>query len=288
MRELLLVKANSRLGLKNFPFGGDADRNIGVENGPAAILAAGVFTKLPYRIVDLDFPAPETITTEDYLDQYAKLLQAGSAAIINQLKTGQILVNLGGDHSVAFMSLLTSINSRSNDIGYLQIDSHTDVHSLKTSPSGNFHGMWLRPFLAEVGVAAIDKLVSQKLQPENVVYVGNLVSEPEEISFLNKLKIKRIARSEIAPEREFLLKFIRQFKHLHVSIDVDAFDQTIAPGTGIKAEKGLFFEDIAFILPELTKLPSFSLDLVEFNPQKDKNDLTLKLIKQVVDTSFGC
>lgn len=282
MKRLLIVKSKSRLGLINSPFGGDSDKNIGVETGPEAIVS-GLGLLKNRETIALEFPTPEESSVATYLSDYAKLLGRGQAEILTKISGKELLINFGGDHSVAFMSLAAILKHKgSENVGYIQIDSHTDVHSLDSSPSGNFHGMWMRPFLDNIGEPAIDSLVPTKLHPEKVMYMGNLNCEPAEEEFLNKHNILRISRSEIATNKERILAFVKDSHHLHLSIDVDAFDKTIAPGTGIKAENGLFWEDVEFLLNRVHSHASVSVDIVEYNPKKDLNGITLELISKIV------
>ncbi|HLD03695.1 MAG TPA: arginase family protein [Candidatus Dojkabacteria bacterium] len=287
MKNIVVVKSKSRLGLKTVPYGGDGDKNVGVENGSENIVRSGIFNNYFCKFLELDFPQPENVKDQNYLSEYAKYLEQGTKKILENYDKESMLVNLGGDHSVAFMSLNAAISrAKGKDIGFIQIDSHGDIHNISTSPSGNFHGMWVRPFLDRFENPEIDKQVSKKLSPRNVMYLGNLDLETEERGFLNQKDIVNYSKAQLIANRLKIIKFMNRFSHLHISIDVDAFDMTIAPGTGIKAQDGLFFEDLEFLFNDLKNKKRVSIDLVEYNPLKDVNLITLKLIEEILTLIF--
>jgi arginase len=299
---MLTVVAKSRLGLLNVPFGGSGDNNAGVElGGEKVVNAMGANI---YNPLVLDFDAPETIngkqvgTNEPESNSYnitlAVLYSRGAENILSSLrqaqtqddgikKAGPILFTLGGDHSVSFMSLQAVLKLKgAENVRMLQIDSHTDIHSKYTSPSGNFHGMWVRPFLDETGINEIDSQVTHKLKPHQLMYVGNLNCEPAEIEFLEMMKVNRISQNEIRNSYDQISGFINNANHLHLSIDVDAFSEEIAPATGIPAAEGLLLQDVEEIFAQVKTRPSYSVDLVEYNPLKDPSGITLDLCLKLI------
>ena len=68
-------------------------------------------------------------------------------------------------------------------------------------------------------------------------------------------------------------------KEIYISIDIDVFDPSIAPGTGYAIPGGFSYREIWKILKELTKkFNILALDLVEVSPNLDlKNYLTCNL-----------
>ncbi len=299
---MLVVVAKSRLGLLNVPFGGSGDNNSGVELGGEKI--AGTLEVADSKTLVLDFDSPERISdqvngangsqTNTYNKILAGLYSDGTEKILSALRQAQsqdrqdkkawpLLLTLGGDHSISFMSLQAVLKLRgAENVRMLQIDSHTDIHSKYTSPSGNFHGMWVRPFLGETGISEIDRQVAHKLEPHQLLYVGSLNCEPAEIEFLDKVGVNRIFRDKIKSSWEQISCFINNANHLHLSIDVDAFSEKIAPATGIPAAEGLFLEEVENIFAQVKMHPSYSVDLVEYNPLKDPSGITLDLCLKII------
>ncbi len=296
---MLTVIAKSRLGLLNIPFGGSGDNNTGVEFGGHEISNA-----LGEKVIDslvLDFEEPEAIISQLKVTEGAKitaynkilaeLYQQGAEKVSSALERvakranyfGPMLITLGGDHSVSFMSLQAVLKLKGAEaVRMLQIDSHTDIHAANSSPSGNFHGIWVRPFIAESGIADIDKQIPEKLSAAQLMYIGNLNCEPAETDFLDQRGIKRIAQKDIVSSSQDISSYIGNANHLHLSIDVDAFSERIAPATGIPAGEGLLLEDVEQIFAQVKKHPSYSIDLVEYNPLKDPSGITLELCLKII------
>ena len=72
---------------------------------------------------------------------------------------------------------------------------------------------------------------------------------------------------------------------VHVSIDVDLIDPHDAPGVSVKAKDGikkeLAFEILKCLLKEKNLIKS--IDLVEFNKDKDKDDVTYEITKKMLE-----
>jgi arginase len=75
-----------------------------------------------------------------------------------------------------------------------------------------------------------------------------------------------------------------------LSIDIDAFDPKIAPGTGTIEEGGLLKDE--FIKAAQNTLAGYkekllALEIAEYNPHKDKKYITAKLIGDIVGAVLG-
>lgn len=285
VKSILFVKANSRLGLLNAPHRA-VEPDIGVEDGPDAVLSEDFLKKYPnHKIISYVFPLPETITKADYASTVAKHSKELSELIANHLNSTNLLVTIGGDHSISFSSLL-AVTQKYKDVGLIQFDSHADINAFASSPSGNFHGMWLRPFLGSFDNKEIESLITRKLSPQNLLYIGNLDLDPEEIRFIADHNIKIITRKILVEKprqaRDFLLGFLSTHEHIHLSFDIDVFDMSIAPATGIP-RSGLFPKNVHPLLSLIATHPSLSIDLVEVNPKKEGAPQTIALAHQVLE-----
>lgn len=284
-----IFKLKSRLGLLHAPHR-QKDINLGVEDAPDAILSKEFISTLPEipDIAQFDFPDPDQISLESYQSDLAATLEDCTEFILSKLQptTYQLTpICLGGDHIITFPSLLAHINLvGAAKIGYIQIDSHGDSNTFASSPTGNFHGMFTRPFYADFDCEKISQLIKTQLKPEQIMYIGNLDLDPEEQRLFTDKKIQVIDQKALSTKEALasIQKFIGLYEYLHISLDIDVFDESIAPGTGIPAKKGFLREDILPILELLFKHPKVSLDLVEVNPKKDKNGNTVRLAQEIL------
>jgi len=289
MKKPHFFKAKSRIGLLNAPIYTD-ELNIGVENGPDAILTKAFLKKFPNSMVDeFDFPTPESINKQTYIQDITKPIIQLRDLITQKLQPDEIQIVIGGDHSITFPSMLAVLEKHdATMLGYIQFDSHGDINLYQSSISKNFHGMYVRPLVDRFDITTIDNLVPQKIPTENVMYLGNLTPflDTEEKTFFEKKQIKNISletvrKNRSAIEEEFQT-FINQFVHIHITFDVDVMDKTIAPATGLPAEKGLLMNDVQPLLKIAAKHPSFSFDLSEINPQKKGAEETIKTAQAIL------
>lgn len=289
MRSPHFFKAYCRLGLINPPVHSN-EFNIGVEEAPGKILDEDFIKKFSkHEVTDYFFPNPEDVKKEDYWQLLAQNLKAFKDLINQNLKENEIQIVVGGDNSVTFSSLI-AIQDRLKDplkLGYIQIDSHGEANKVSSSPSGNFHGMYMRPFWSDdFEIEEINQQVRHKIPIKNVLCIGNQELDGDEPQFYLDHKIRVINRKTILPNKEKIIEelkdFISDFEHIHINFDIDIFDKSISSATGIALEDGFYKEDIFPLLEVLKAHPSWSLDLVEVNPKKAGAEETIKLAQEIL------
>lgn len=289
MKSPHFFKVYSRLGLINAPIHSH-ELNIGVEDAPDFILSEEFLFQIPdCKVSAFIFPDPRNISPEDYFKVLRLHLEGVKLKINKNLKVSETQIVIGGDNCVTFSSLLAIQERMKNplNLGYIQFDSHGECNKLSTSPSGNFHGMYMRPFYSsDFEVSEINDLVKSQIPVGNVVCIGNLELDGMEPEFFKKKKIRVINRLEYLGNqqkiKDELTKFIQKFEHIHINFDVDVMDQAITPATGIPTKNGFFPQEIFPLLEIVRKHPDWSLDLVEVNPKKEGADQTIKFAQEVI------
>lgn len=280
----------SRLGMINLPHRMD-EFNVGVEEGGDAILTEEFLAKFTRSIIDsFNFALPEDIDRKKYFETIVEYSQKAIDLIEETLQDDEMQVVVGGDHSVAFSSLAALLRRQhSHSVGYIQIDSHPDINTIATSPTGNFHGMWMRPFIGGYDNEQINLLVPHILKPEQILYIGNLDLDPEEEQMIENKNIQMVPIDALRNGNSVaqIRTFFESFEHIHLDIDIDGFDRTIAPATGIPAENGLLYKDVEPVLELFRKKEGRSMDLVEVNPQRDKGEKTVKLAQKIILNAIG-
>lgn len=291
MKAIHFYKLSTRLGMRNIPYHGN-ELNMGVEKGPEAILSQLFLRSLahPFSVDGHIFPTPES-TSSNYYKILSGAYQESIQIIMDTLKPNEIQVCIGGDHSMALTSLAARLNrTLATELGYIQFDSHGDIHQSKTSTTGNFHGMWLRPFLDTFDIEEINTLIPNKIPTNNILYIGNLDLENEEREYVDAHSIQVLSATELSnghKVQQTIETFILSHPHLHVSFDIDVFDRTVAPATGTPSSDGL---NVSTVLPLLTVMathPDLSIDIVEVNPIKNGADRTIQLAQLVLKTLLG-
>jgi len=288
---ICFFKAHSRMGMKNIPIHG-TKLNLGVEFGSNAVLTAKFLSQFKNStVVEYTCPNPENISPRNFNRTLLREIKSFKKIINKNIKPGQTQVVVGGDHSVAFPSILAILDRlpKNKKLGYIQIDSHGDMNLSADSPTDNWHGMYLRPLIGnDFDIPKINKLITKKLLPQNMIFIGNLDLDEKERQFFESKKIKNITKQDLMKKTKeinnFLNKFIINFDHLHLSIDIDGFNHSIAPATGIPAQNGLLAKNTTPLLKIISKHPDISIDLVEVNPKKPGIKKTTQLAQQLLTT----
>ncbi|MCT2539263.1 arginase [Sedimentimonas flavescens] len=219
------------------------------------------------------------------------LSEAGSDAMANGFP-----IFMGGDHSLSLGSV-AGVARHAVRVGrplfVLWLDAHTDFHTPETTQSGNLHGTPVAyiagrpgfddfpPFPAPVppanicmfGIRSVDEAEQSALMPEEV-----------EINDMRVLDERGIG----APLREFLARVEAVNGLLHVSLDVDFLDPTIAPAVGTTVPGGTTFREAHLVMELLHESGLVtSLDLVELNPFLDDRGRTARLMVDLVGSLMG-
>ncbi|VWU49691.1 arginase [Hepatocystis sp. ex Piliocolobus tephrosceles] len=202
-----------------------------------------------------------------------------------ELKKKNFVLNIGGDHSIAFATILSSVHNYEN-LKLVWIDAHGDINVPETSPSMNYHGMplahALNLFKKRVpGFEWSEKL--KYLKPENVALIGIRDIDEYEKIIIKKSKINYYSMFDIDMHgmynvcKDALEKIDPDNNSpIHVSLDIDSIDVLYAPATGTLAKGGLTYREIHLLLKMLADTKRVvCMDLVEYNPLIDVKDKKL-------------
>lgn len=221
------------------------------------------------RIVDIgDADIVHTDTMKSHTN-----IEKGVRAI---LKAGAIPVVLGGDHSVN----IPCINAFSDEepVHLVQVDAHLDFvderHGVRYG-----HGNPMR--------RAAEKDYVTGLSQIGIRNVSSTAREGYEDA--------RKFGSDILSVRHFrkmgvdaVLDRIPDGKRYYVTIDIDGFDPSIAPGTGTPSHGGFLYYEVLELMDGLAKRGSIvGLDLVEVAPDYDHTGGTAILAAQILMNTIG-
>ncbi|MBY0281297.1 MAG: arginase [Alphaproteobacteria bacterium] len=227
-----------------------------------------------------------------HFSQVTQVSESLSALIMDLIQKELFPIVIGGDHSIAIGTWSgVRLAEPERDFGLLWFDAHMDAHTPMTSESQSPHGMPLATLMGK-GFADWVNLgqITPKLYPENLALLGIRSYEKGEAHFLKENQVKVFFQKDI--EKIGLdTAYQAAYKHVTkstpyfgVSIDVDAFDPSIAPGTGTVEENGLMDKDLLPLLTGLRSNPNcLAFEIAEFNPDKDQDNKTLNLIISLIN-----
>lgn len=243
---------------------------------------------------------PEKIMPEENLPnlKYLNSVVATCEEIAQQqyqiMKQGRTPLFIGGDHSSVMGSISASSSylhhSSGNDLGLIWIDAHPDINTDATTITGNIHGMPVAALLG-MGAAPLTGFLDKrpKLKPENIVMLGLRDIDPPEAVFLKKQKIKYFTYDDICKKGltnclEETIRHLSDVKGVHISFDIDSMDPLIMPGVSVPVSGGLKETDVFEIFTECKEhLPVIAYDIVEYNREYDRDDVTADFVSELVD-----
>lgn len=182
------------------------------------------------------------------------------------LEKGIVPVILGGGHETAYGHFLGYAEADLNT-AIINLDAHTDVRPLK---KGNAHsGSPFRQAM-EHNSGCCEQYLAAGLQPHSVAgsHAGYIQEKGGRLLFRDETNITRFSGflHEAAGTR------------IMVTFDMDAVDQSFAPGVSAPCVNGLhpdFWLTAAYLAGKNQKVTSF--DLSEVNPTYDRDHQTAKL-----------
>lgn len=280
----------------------------GVDIGPAAMRVARLTQRialLGYEVRDLGdlrMPAPQQPAPADskikYLPEMVEACELLSSEVQNILRGGEIPVVLGGDHSIAIGSIsgvASFYQERQQPIGLIWFDAHADMNTPETSPSGNIHGMPLAALLG-FGAPELTHLggFAPKLDPRFCAHVGARDIDPGERELIKRLGFRFFSMREI-DERgmsvcmdEAIAIASKAPAGYHVTLDVDALDPGVAPGSGTIVRGGLTYREAHLAMEKIAEAGGMlSVEVVEINTALDQNNRTAELGVELILSSLG-
>jgi arginase family enzyme len=180
---------------------------------------------------------------------------------------------LGGDHSISYSlakAFLEYCKGVKKEPCLIVFDAHPDCMPI-TKGSQNYpnHEEWLRA------------LIEQGFPVKNILLVGVRNPDKTENEFLREKNLRTISMNRLLENLEETCEIIMEFsdkKELYLSLDIDVVDPAFAIGTGYCEPGGLTSREFIYIVQRLNKIINLrAVDLVEINPLKDKDNLTVKL-----------
>ncbi|UQY80170.1 Arginase [Candidatus Hepatincola sp. Av] len=194
---------------------------------------------------------------------------------------------LTGDHANGFGVWSGLLKVYQQDIGLIWVDAHLDSHTPESSPTKNVHGMPIAHLLG-YGSPLFTNLLSKKLKPENLAFIGTRSYEDDEINLLNKLGVKIFFMKDITNVnhvfQEAVSHVTKNTNYFGISLDIDSMDPVEMPATGCYNPNGLLLQDVVNNIKICSANKKFlALELTEFNPLRDNNRKTFKGICHILN-----
>ena len=183
------------------------------------------------------------------------------AAVANAARTGAMPLVLGGDHAIS-LPVVAALASIHGPLNILHFDAHPDIYDDFEGDPRSHASPFAR--IMEGGFA------------KRLVQVG--------IRTMNRHCREQVARFgvEVIEMRDFAVDRVPILEGpLYISIDMDGFDPSVAPGVSHIEPGGLSARDVLSVLNRQTA-PLAGADIVELNPLRDINGMTAILAAKLI------
>lgn len=270
--------------------------NQGSEKAPAVILDTTLRAGLEKNAIAFSVLKPvediqKTPSKPGKLRNHAEMIDFTTRLyeqIMSAAKPHDVVLTLGGDHSVSIGSMFAS-KARNAKTCILYIDAHPDCNNPADTPTGNIHGMPLSTVLGDA--LYTDFKYAKKYSYDEVFIIGAKDIDAAEMAYLQENKIHFYTMDAIITRgiAEILDEVQEKLngRSLHVSLDIDSIDSSEAPGTGIVNRGGLSYREVSFLCRRLSCEAIIALDCVEVNPQRDVNNKTVLLAGDLIISLLG-
>ena len=187
------------------------------------------------------------------------------AIVKEELEKSNHILSIGGDHSITF-PIIEAFSAKYDSLNILHFDAHPDLYD-------DFDN---NPFSHASPFARImeNNLVKRLVQ------IGIRTLNDHQIDQVNRFGV------EVIEMKDFDSDLVLQFTGpVYISLDLDGLDPAYAPGVSHPEPGGLSTRNIINIIHSL-KGQVIGGDIVEYNPDKDINDITAttgaKLMKELI------
>ena len=267
------------------PFDSGAQYRSGARFGPRSVREASTLFSFGHAGA---YDHEDDIT---YLDNNINIVDMGDADIIHTntkkshenieiavraaLKSGAIPVTIGGDHSIN-IPCINAFDDQ-DEFHILQIDAHLDFvderHGVRYGHGNPMRRAAEKKYVRGISQFGIRNVSSTaKSGYEDAKKMGSDI-----LSVRQFRKIGPYAAAKRIPKGR-----------VYVTIDIDAFCPSIAPGTGTPSHGGFLYYDVLELLQELSKNNEvIGIDLVEVAPAYDQTDSTSILAAQILLNFLG-
>jgi agmatinase len=221
------------------------------------------------KIVDL---GDADIIHTDTIGSHANI-ETGVRAI---LAAGALPVVLGGDHSIN----IPCINAFDDQepIHIVQIDAHLDFvderHGVRYGHGNPMRRAAEKPYvtgLTQLGIRNVSSTAKDGYEDAR-----RMGSDILSVRHLRKMGVDGV------------LARVPEGKRYYVTIDIDAFDPSIAPGTGTPSHGGFLYYEVLEFLDGLAQRGTIvGIDLVEVAPDYDRTGCTAILAAQILMNLIG-
>lgn len=254
----------------------------GTARGPTAILKASAQVETFDETLQNDTASKVQIHTlgtpklnfRDRPEKFIPALERYTKLLLKGLSKEQILISLGGEHSISYPLVKAHKEIRSADISVLHLDAHSDLRDSYNS-SIYSHACVMKQIydskvknIVQVGIRNLTEACLKLIRRYESCAMGHALKHKTQDVGYPTLKTY-FAHTQ--PDYKKLGKTILNTlsDSVYVTIDLDVFDPSMMPGVGTPEPGGLdWYEVLNILKPVFTQKQVVGFDVVELCPVK--------------------
>ena len=281
--------------LLGVPFDRTSSFRFGARKGPSALREASYNYESYHSDLDLDlqdlpiFDAGDIPEPDNVEVMGSSLLDSLGSIVAHHDHTTVFPIILGGEHSLTPFVLRTLLQGKmetDEKIGVLYLDAHLDMRDEYLGDPYS-HACSARRASELVGLENIIPLGVRSMSREESEYITPLIQEGTFTYF---------GMNDVWDEdpEDLGLLLLEQFREtgcekIYLSMDMDVFDPSIAPGVGNPEPGGMLYNEVLDIIDPIAGF-LIGMDLVETNPEYDKGITALlgaRIIREIIGMHFA-
>lgn len=241
---------------------------LGAVEGPEHIQRAMSDLAVHFQVPLYD--AGNVLCDSEDLEAAQKLLALKVAEIH---KTGCLPIVIGGGHEMAWGHFQGLVRAFPDDnIGIVNIDAHFDLEAPE-KPNSRSSFRQIADF-QEARNGAFNYLVFGIQRPANTRHAFN-TAENLEVTFFTDTDVRSADREKM---NDALDRFISDVDGIYLTIDLDVFHNSHAPGVSDAGAAGIYPDNILSFLKKIAASGKLrSIDLAEVSPRLDPDGRTSRL-----------
>ena len=193
--------------------------------------------------------------------------------IFDLVSSKKIPIILGGDHSITTIAL-KAIEDFFGKVGLIYFDAHPDFVSSTT----DYYGSVITDSIKCIDIGQSMMIGIRSAEPEELVNAGKTNLDLVTPMDVNELGISKIADRVKSKDNK---------GKRYISIDLDCLDPAFAPGVSVPSPCGLSSIDLMCLLKLAISSGIVGLDIVEFSPDFDVNNITASLVARILLESIA-
>jgi len=225
----------ARFTVLPIPYDSTTSFQTGTREGPAAIIRASQQVELFDEELETECHKAGVATLDPLIPNMASpkaMHEDVFVAAKRIVRDGKFLIGLGGEHSIT-SGLVRAVMTRHKKLSVLQIDAHLDLRD-SWEGAAHSHACVMRRCL-ELGA--------------KIVPVGIRNVSLEEHRFLKRRKIEVVTARQCHADDDWVDRVLNALgETVYITIDIDGFDPSFAPGTGTPEPGGLDWYQVTGLL----------------------------------------